>query len=178
MIRGYAAVGLYSPKTSHNIGSVLRACGCFDASLVVVEGKRYSKAPTDTPRAHRHLPLMHGALLDMIPFDCVPVAVELCDRARSIHSYEHPERAFYMFGPEDGSLPEPIVLSARDVIYIPSRHCLNLAMAVNVILYDRSKKRARNERVMIRREVSYGTEVSAADVKPLHISSSGPWRRG
>jgi len=31
MTRGYFAVGLAQPKTPANVGSALRACGCFGA---------------------------------------------------------------------------------------------------------------------------------------------------
>ncbi len=34
-MRGYAAIGLDNPKTPANMGSVLRAAGCYQASLVV-----------------------------------------------------------------------------------------------------------------------------------------------
>lgn len=149
-MRGYAAIGLYQPKTNMNVGSVLRAAGCFDAALVAVEGDRYRKASTDTTKMHRHIPLVNGTLRNLIPFDCVPVAVELSDGARSLHSYTHPERAFYVFGPEDGSVPNEVLAWCRDVIYVPSRGCLNLAATVNVVLYDRDKKRQRDERVMER----------------------------
>jgi hypothetical protein len=46
--RGYAAVGLWHPKNHINIGAVLRACGCFGAAMLAVEGRRYRRAQTDT----------------------------------------------------------------------------------------------------------------------------------
>lgn len=144
-MRGYAAIGLLQPKTNSNVGGVLRAAGCYDASLVVVEGNRYQRAGTDTCQQFRHMPLMHGRLRDMIPFDCVPVAVDLCDGAHSLHSYSHPERAFYVFGPEDGTLGKETLSWCRDVVYVPTMRCMNLAATVNVVLYDRSMKRGRIE---------------------------------
>lgn len=147
-MRGYAAIGLHWPKTNVNVGSVLRAAGCFDAQLVVVEGERYRRAPTDTTQMYRHIPLLHAPLAQSVPFDCIPIAVDLVEGAACLHSYTHPERAFYIFGPEDGTLGKPITSWCRDVIYIPSHGCLNLAAAVNVVLYDRSKKRAREERLL------------------------------
>lgn len=149
-MRGYAAIGLHQPKTNLNVGSVLRAAGCFDAQLVIVEGERYRRAPTDTTQQYRHLPLLHAVLKESIPFDCVPVAVDLVEGARCLHGYTHPERAFYVFGPEDGTLGKDTLAWCRDVIYVPSRGCLNLAACVNVVLYDRQKKRSREERVLER----------------------------
>lgn len=141
MSRGFAAIGLHMPKTPVNVGSALRAAGCYGAALVATSGQRYTRAPTDTMKAYRHLPLIQCAnLRDVLPFDCVPVAVDLIPGARDLRTYTHPERAFYVFGPEDGTLGKPVLEWCRDVIYIPTSACMNLAATVNVVLYDRLTK--------------------------------------
>ena len=130
-----------SPKDSHNVGSVLRAAGCFNVALVAVTGHRYRAARTDTSKAHRHCPLLHVAdLREAVPFNCVLVAVEMLDVARPLNRYTHPERAFYIFGPEDGTLGHDVTSWCRDVVSVPSNGCLNLAATVNVVLYDRLAK--------------------------------------
>ena len=140
--RGYAAIGLHMPKTEHNVGSAMRAVGCYGASLLVVSGRRYKPASTDTQKAHRHIPLIHADNLQaVIPYGCVPVAVDLIDGAIPLAGYQHPERAFYVFGPEDSTLGTKVTGWCRDVIYIPTRYCMNLAATVNVVLYDRMIKR-------------------------------------
>ena len=140
--RGFAAIGLHQPKNSINVGSVLRAALCYDAALVATSGQRYSRASTDTTKAYRHIPLVQAEnLRSAVPFDCVPVAVDLIDGARPLQGYIHPERAFYVFGPEDGTLGKEILGWCRDVIYVPTRFCMNLAATVNVVLYDRLVKR-------------------------------------
>lgn len=140
--RGFAAIGLHQPKNSINVGSVLRAAMCYDAAMVATSGHRYGRASTDTMKAYRHVPLVQtDNLRDTIPFDCVPVAVDLIDGARDLKNYIHPERAFYVFGPEDGTLGKEILSWCPDVIYIPTRYCMNLAATVNVVLYDRLVKR-------------------------------------
>lgn len=141
--RGYAAIGLHQPKNSINVGSVLRAAACYDASLVVCGGSRnrYRKTPTDTTKAWRHIPMqlvddLHWA----IPYGCVPVAVDLVDDATPLHEFKHPERAFYVFGPEDGTLGESVLSWCARRVYVPTRYCMNLAACVNVVLYDRQAK--------------------------------------
>ena len=130
------------PKTPANVGSVLRAAHCYGVAMIVKTGQRYRNAPTDPQKAYRHIPLMEVEDLQAaIPYDCVPVAVDLLSDARPINNYCHPERAFYIFGPEDGTLGKPITSWCRDVIYIPTAHCMNLAACVNVVLYDRMVKR-------------------------------------
>lgn len=141
-MRGYAAIGLDHPKTPANVGSALRAVGCYGAAMLAMTGERFKRAPTDTMAEWKHTPLIQTTDLRLvIPYDCVPVAVDLLPQARSLVGYTHPERAFYIFGPEDGTLGERITSWCRDVIYIPTTHCMNLAATVNVVLYDRLCKR-------------------------------------
>lgn len=142
--RGYCAVGLLNPKTEANMGAALRACGNYGAALMAIQGKRFKKCSTDTMKAWRHLPVQEvDDLRHAIPFGCIPVAVELSPNARSLVGYTHPERAFYVFGPEDSSLGRDTLSWCRDVIYVPTNRCMNLAACVNVILYDRMAKSLR-----------------------------------
>jgi tRNA(Leu) C34 or U34 (ribose-2'-O)-methylase TrmL len=80
-------------------------------------------------------------LSDVIPYGAIPVAVDLVDGAISLPQYYHPERAFYIFGPEDGTLGESVLSWCRDRIMVPTDYCMNLAATVNVVLYDRMVKR-------------------------------------
>lgn len=43
----------------------------------------------------------------------VPVAVELRRNAESLIDFEHPERALYVFGPEDGSLDRAVLAQCQ-----------------------------------------------------------------
>lgn len=144
-MRGYACIGLDNPKTPVNVGSAMRACGVYGAAQCFYTGKRYKKARqflTDPQKHYRHLPLTQVENLhDVIPYDCVPVAVDLIEGAIALPNYHHPERAFYIFGPEDGTLGKRITDFCRDTIYVPTNGCMNLAATVNVILYDRMVKR-------------------------------------
>jgi tRNA(Leu) C34 or U34 (ribose-2'-O)-methylase TrmL len=147
--RGYFAAGLCLPRDDKNVACALRACGAFDAAFLAYSGKRYQKHAADTQVAWRHMPLILAGdepadILSALPHACVPVAVEIDARAVPLERYAHPERAFYIFGPEDGSIPEDVITRCADVVRIPSRFCLNLAAAVNVVLYDRAAKRAPN----------------------------------
>lgn len=103
--RGFAAIGLFQPKDRHNVGSVLRAAQAYDAKLVITTGERYRRAATDTFNTTKHLPLLQVYdLFEVVPFDCVPIAVDLLEGAIPLPEFHHPERAFYIFGPEDGTL--------------------------------------------------------------------------
>lgn len=69
-----------------------------------------------------------------------PVAIEFVKGAPSLFEFEHPKHAYYIFGPEDGSLPKRL---QKNVVYIPTTYCLNLAATVNIVLYDRAAKLGR-----------------------------------
>jgi tRNA(Leu) C34 or U34 (ribose-2'-O)-methylase TrmL len=109
--------------------------------MFAVSGKRFKRASTDTFKAWRHIPVLEVENLELvIPYDCVPVAVDLITGAHDLREYQHPERAFYIFGPEDGTLGSHVLSWCRDVIYVPTDGCMNLAATVNVVLYDRAAK--------------------------------------
>ncbi len=130
-MRGYSAVGCVNPKSPANMGGVLRAAGCYGSSLVVFSGPRPSRlrigrCMTDTQKAYRHIPtLWPDDIRQVIPHDCVSVAVDLIDGAKPLQEYKHPERAFYIFGAEDATLGKNITDWCRDIIYVPTNYCMN-----------------------------------------------------
>lgn len=144
--RGYCCIGLINPKTPDNVGAVMRAAGCYGATSVFYTGTRYDRAKqfvTDTKRVSDHIPLTRVERLeDVVPMGCIPVAVEMVEGAVALPDYRHPRRAFYIFGSEDEPLRKTRDIRAwcRDVIYVPTHGCMNLAASVNVVLYDRLAK--------------------------------------
>ena len=114
--RGYSVVALSQPKNSLNVGSALRAAHCYGADALVTSGIRYKTAPTDTQNAYKHVPYIRtNDLRETVPYSCVPVAIEITDSSESLVDYIHPERAFYVFGPEDGSVSPSVLKWCRDV---------------------------------------------------------------
>jgi tRNA(Leu) C34 or U34 (ribose-2'-O)-methylase TrmL len=145
--RGFCAIGLTNPKTAANVGSALRAAFCFGAAFVAVSGLRYRNSATDTPKFPLHRPLFQcDDVLSLCPHDCEPVAVDIVDGAVALDEFRHTPRTFYIFGPEDGTLGKSVTNRCARSIVIPSRMCLNLAAAVNVVLYDRVSKQRRDSR--------------------------------
>lgn len=141
MNKGFSSIGLYNPKTPENFGAVLRAAFCYNSSLVCYSGKRLGRSALDTPKAFKSLPVLHVEdLQKAVPYGAVPVAVDLIENATPLHKFYHPPQAFYIFGPEDGTLGKRITDFCKYTIYIPTRTCMNLAATVNVVLYDRLAK--------------------------------------
>lgn len=150
MTRGFCCISLFNPKTPENVGGVLRAAHAYGACQVNIAGSRTCWSwigrainhGTNTPRAHRHMPVFRtSGPTDYRPFDCPVVAVDLVEGATALPDFKHPERAMYVFGPEDGTLGGDLVRDAQHVVYVPTRACMNLAATVNVLLYDRLAKR-------------------------------------
>jgi tRNA(Leu) C34 or U34 (ribose-2'-O)-methylase TrmL len=86
----------------------------------------------------------HG-LDRLIEQDYTPICVELVRGAQQLPAFTHPENAIYVFGPEDGDVPKGIRHICHNFVIIPGKGCLNLAAAVNVVLYDRAAKNSHRQ---------------------------------
>ncbi len=144
----YCAIGLSNPKSPSNVGSVVRACGCFAADHIFYTGIRYDRAEpfyTDTANRRHEIPLTNIDNLTKAPVkaEVKLVCIELCENAIPLASYNHPDQALYLFGPEDYSLSQETIDQADDVVFIPTTGCLNLSASVNLVLYDRMAKQAK-----------------------------------
>jgi len=144
--RGYFGLVCYAPKTGTNVGTLLRSAHVFGAAFVATVGRRYQRQASDVTKCFRHIPLWHFADEDdfwqHIPYECQSVAVEIHRRSRPLTGFLHPERAVYLLGPEDGSLPESWLDRAAAVVELPGKFCLNLAVAGSIVMHDRIRQRA------------------------------------
>ena len=140
-------IGLVNPKSPTNVGMVMRAAGCYEADAVFYSGVRFDRArkfATDTKNAQSKIPLTHVESLSGAPVAGAKlVAIELIEGAIPLMDFVHPENAYYIFGPEDGSLKKDILDCCDHVVYIPTIGCMNLAATVHVVLYDRMSKSGR-----------------------------------
>lgn len=142
--RHTVSIGLINPKNAVNVASVLRAAGCYGVSSVFYTGQRYRFAKdfnADTKAFHKTIPTIGVEDLNSVkPVGARVVAVELVEGATPLPNFNHPENAFYLFGPEDGSISNDVLSWCDDVVYVPTYSCMNLAATVNVLLYDRLAK--------------------------------------
>lgn len=144
--RGFFGIAVHRPKTTDNVGTLWRSAYVFGASFLAVVGGRYHKQPSDTLKSPRHVPLYQYDTFDdfyaHLPFGCRLIGVELVEGARSLPDYHHPQQAVYLLGPEDGSLTADVLRRCHSRVIIPGTHCLNLAVAGSIVLYDRIAKSA------------------------------------
>ncbi|GAB5381039.1 MAG: RNA methyltransferase [Aliiglaciecola sp.] len=146
-------IGLINPKSPSNVGAVLRAAGCYGASKIFYTGKRYAHAKayaTDTKDRLRDIDLKEVEhIFSDVPRSIRKIAIELVEGATPLPHFKHPTDAIYIFGPEDGSIPQEVIDQCDEVLYVPTRGCMNLAASVNVLLYDRLAKSSK---------INYGDE--------------------
>ena len=148
--RGYAVIALDRPNHGVNVGHTLRAALGFSARMVILGEKaptiNIRKLSTDPGRAYRHVPVLEvDDIFEAMPNDCTPVAIELTDDAVDLTTFVHPERACYIFGPENGSVSPEILEKCQLVVKIPTTMSLNLGMTVNIVMYDRLAKITRTK---------------------------------
>lgn len=139
--RGYFAIGAERMSKALNLGNLMRSAHGFGASFTFTVGATYQalEARADTSKGQLHLPHYNWNGLDemALPSGCKLVGVELLDDAVDLPSFRHPLRAAYVLGPEHGSL-SPALLERCDVtVKIPTRFCVNVAMAGAIVMYDR-----------------------------------------
>ncbi len=144
------AVALVDPKYGHNAAAALRSCSAFGARQLWITGERVSTEWSARGRLPREERMKAYAdvevffaeyFFDAFGADVTPVAVEVREHAEPLTSFTHPERALYVFGPEDGGLGKVVLRHCHRFVIIPSDHCLNLATAVTLVLGHRRMQR-------------------------------------
>ena len=145
-MRGYYGIGVLNMKTGINYGTLFRSAACFDADFLCLIGRRFEQQASDTQKTQRHIPLLEYTDVDDFlahrPYDCQLVGVEMIDGAHNLPDIVHPERALYLLGPEDGSIPRSLLDECQIVVRIPTRYSLNVAVAGSIVIYDRRLKEA------------------------------------
>ena len=151
----HVTIGLTNPKSPSNVGSVMRAAGCYCVDQVLYSGQRYENAAkyggvkhnTDTKKARDKIPLKASepfekieVLRTLLPPETKIICVDLVEGAIPLPNFQHPDQALYIFGPEDGTISQEVINCADEVVYVPTVGCMNLAASVNVLLYDRLAK--------------------------------------
>ncbi len=141
-MRGYFGIGVEGLSKRMNAGNLFRTAHAFGASFLftITPDKSLGRVRSDTSRATEHLPLyvFERAEALNLPKGCDLVGIELLDEAVELPSFRHPQQAAYVLGPERGVLSEALLERCAHVIRIPTRFCVNLAVAGAIVMYDRA----------------------------------------
>ena len=73
----------------------------------------------------------------LAPEGAILVGVELTDDAIDLPKFKHPQKAIYILGPEKGNLSNNILSRCKYTVRIPTKFCINIAMAGAIVMYDR-----------------------------------------
>lgn len=154
-----ARILLIDPRSPYNVGGVLRACHVFGASTLAWTGTRVPSPESSSKRSrlprderlkeynevarYRIAARDEAEALERLVRGMVPVCVERSERAERLPHFVHPQKALYIFGPEDGSVPARVRALCHRFLTIPSATStpLNLAASVNVVLAHRYAQR-------------------------------------
>ena len=145
----YFGIGIYQNKREVNIGTLWRGAYQLGAAFIYTIGKRYQPQPADTARAWQHIPLFRYESVEQMiaaaAYDCPLIGIE--EGGVSLTSFEHPVRANYLLGAEDGGLPQSVLDRCHHVITIPSVRSAsyNVAQAGTIVMYDRLSKEESRE---------------------------------
>jgi len=140
-------VVLINPKFSHNVGATIRACSCFGVESMVWTGSRidlskYTRLPREERmKGYKCVQFVNHQRPFVLFEEFTPVCVEVYENSEPLTTFDHPENAVYMFGPEDGRVPQVVRRLCHRFVHIPSHFCLNLSAAVNVVLAHRLMSR-------------------------------------
>ena len=138
------AIALVNPKFARNLGAVIRAASCFNFNQVWFSGKRLTLDPTRQdrlPREERMKGYMNVEVYQCDRFfdafeNATPVAIELKPGAIPLQDFEMPTNPVFVYGPEDGSLERVHLQHCHHIVVLPTKHCLNLATAVSITLWE------------------------------------------
>lgn len=148
------AVVMVNPKFPENVASMIRNCAAFGIDTLVITGERI-ELPTgkkgrrlprqERMREYRTVKVYQSDFpITLFKADVIPICVELLPTAMALPDLLfHPAKAVYVLGPEDGSVPAGLRALCHTFVRIPTLHCLNVAQAGGIVLYDRSIQRYR-----------------------------------
>lgn len=152
MSAGYFGIGIENSKTPMNVGTLWRSAYVFDAALLFTIARRYDKQCSDNIRAVNHVPLQHFATCEefysALPYGCRLIGVELSDDAIPLRKFQHPDKAIYLLGAEDHGLTNMARAMCHQLIVLPGKQSVNVAVAGSIVMCHRIMQREREESLM------------------------------
>lgn len=147
-MRGYFGIGIEGASKPLNVGTLFRSAHAFGASFAFTVRANFDQQTNDladTSKASAQMPYYHFPDLDrlLLPQGCRLVGIELTEEAIALPSFRHPAQAAYILGPERGNLSPAAQAACAFIIKIPMKFCVNVAIAANIVMYDRLISRGR-----------------------------------
>jgi len=140
--RGYFGIGVEGISKPMNLGAVLRTAHAFQASFAFAIAAEFDVAAvlaSDTSVAFNSLPVqLYDKVADFtLPVGCRLIGIEITEDAVDLPSFTHPLAAAYVLGAERDSLSPALQERCDFIVKIPTKFCVNLAVAGAIVMYDR-----------------------------------------
>jgi tRNA G18 (ribose-2'-O)-methylase SpoU len=174
LMRGYFGIGVEGISKPMNLGSLLRSAHAFGASFAFTIGAAFdakAAAQSDTSAAVASMPFhAYDDLAGLqLPHGCRLVGVEFRDDAANLPSFTHPGQAAYVLGAERASLSPELVERCDFLVKIPTKFCVNLAIAGSMVMYDRM--------ISLGRFAERPVRAGGAEQKPApHVHGEPLWK--
>ena len=140
----FFGIGIYQPKTEHNIGTLWRSAYILGASFIFIIDGKYVHQMSDTSKAWSKIPFYKYDDFDhfykSMPHSTQLVGVEMSNKSIPIKSFNHPPRASYLLGSENNGLPDSIIEKCHKLVQLPGDTSLNVSVSASIVLYDRINK--------------------------------------
>jgi tRNA G18 (ribose-2'-O)-methylase SpoU len=140
----FFGIGIYQPKTAHNIGTLWRTAYILGAKFIYIIDGKYANQSSDTMKTWSKIPFYRYTDFEhfyaSLPYATQLVGLEMSDYSKSITKFVHPLRAAYLLGAEDNGLPPAIIERCHHLVQLPGENSLNVAVSGSIILYDRIQK--------------------------------------
>ncbi|MDA7804155.1 RNA methyltransferase [Crocinitomix sp.] len=140
----FFGIGLYQPKTGHNIGTLWRTAQILGAAYIFIIDGKYKHQTSDTTKSWSKIPFYRYTdmdhFYDSLPYSTQLVGIEMDSNSQSICTFAHPKRAAYLLGAEDNGLPEAVLEKCHHLIQLPGKSSLNVAVSGSIVIYDRIQK--------------------------------------
>lgn len=143
-ISGYFGLAILQPKTSSNIGTLLRSSYQLGASILYTIGGRYKHHSADTLNVPARIPLIElndwNAFVESAPKSAVWVVIEM--GGTPLSQFQHPRNAIYILGSEDHGVPKCVLRGCQEVVSLEAEGygSYNVAVAGSIVMYDRMVK--------------------------------------
>ena len=144
-INGYFGIGILSPKTEQNVGTLWRSAYQLGASVLYTIGGRYKTSSSDTLNVPARIPLIeldnwNNFVESAAPKSAVWVAIEM--GGTPLSEFKHPRNAIYILGSEDHGVPKSVLRGCREIVSLESETygSYNVAVAGSLVMYDRMMK--------------------------------------
>lgn len=140
----FFGIGIYQPKTEHNIGTLWRSAFILGAQFIFIVDGKYNGQTSDTMKTWSKIPFYRyddfDHLYKSLPYSTQLVGIEMSQNSTPITTFVHPHRAVYLLGAENNGMPEKVISRCHHLISLPGETSLNVSVCGSIVMYDRLSK--------------------------------------